>query len=85
MAAFDQSVPLVIKWRDRYRAAARNRGIPAQDIRSDEDIDAMVAATQAAQQAMQEAEVAEKTSKAAQNLGPRAQEIATNAVAQFKK
>lgn len=83
MTPFDQSIPMVVKWRDRYRAACRNRGLPAGDLRSDEEIDQMMAQMQQAQDAMKKAELAEKTTKSAQNLGPRAQEIATNALGQF--
>jgi hypothetical protein len=80
MNPFDQSVPMVVKWRDRYRAACRNRGIPVADMRTDEEIDEMMAQMQQAQEAMQKAEMADK---AVSNLGPEAQKMTANAVGTF--
>lgn len=74
MAPFDQSVPMVIKWREAYRQAARNRGVPATLFRTDEEIDAMVQAAQQAAQAQQAAELATQATGAAKNLGPKAQD-----------
>lgn len=83
MQPFDQSVSMVVKWRDRFRAACRNSGLPSLDLRTDEEIDAMLASIQQAQDAMQKAEAAKNASESVRNLGPEAQKIATNAVAQF--
>lgn len=84
MQPFDQSVSLVVNWRKAYRNAARNRGVSAEVIRSDDEVDEMVAQMQRAEAAMREAELAKKTSEAARNLGPEAQRVAANAVGQFK-
>lgn len=83
MQPFDQSVGLVIKWRDRFKAACRNRGIPVDDMRTDEEIDQMIAQMQQAQEAMAKTEQATKLAGAAKDLGPEAQRVVTNAVGKF--
>jgi hypothetical protein len=53
MTPFDQSVPMAVKWRDAFKATARNRGLPSTLLRDDEEIDAMIAQQQQAAAAMQ--------------------------------
>jgi hypothetical protein len=80
MANFDQSVPMVVKWREAFRDVARNRGTPQDWMRTDEEVDAMVAQMQEAQAAMQQAQTAEMAAGAVQKLGPAAQEKAAKAL-----
>lgn len=80
MAPFDQSVPMVLKWRDAYRQMARNRGVPANMMRPDEEIDEMVAQMQQAASALEAAKVANEAAGAAQKLGPEAQNAALSAI-----
>ncbi len=79
---FDQSVSMVVKWREAMRETARNRGMSAEFLRTNDEIDQMVAAMQQAQDAMQKAQMAESMAGAVQKLGPDAQKAATAAVTQ---
>lgn len=79
---FDNSVGMVVKWREAMRSTARNRGMPTEFLRENEEIDKMVEQMQQAQEAMQKAAMAEQMAGAVQKLGPDAQKAATAAVAQ---
>lgn len=79
---FDQSVSLVVKWREAMRKTALNRGLNSDDLRTNEEIDKMVEEMQRAQAAMQQAQMAESMAGAVQKLGPDAQKAAAAAVTQ---
>jgi hypothetical protein len=80
LAEVDRSLVHVIKLREGVRRIGRNVGIPASLVRSDREVDAITAAEQKQQQAMMAAQTAELATRSAKNLGPRAQEMATEAV-----
>jgi len=80
MQPFDQAVGAVIDWTKALRDVSRNRGLPAEWMRSEEDVAAMVAQMQQAQQAMQQMQMAESSSAAIKNMGPKAQDAAATAM-----
>lgn len=69
MAPFDPSVVHVVKWREAFRTAAENRGIPAKLIRTDEEIDALMQQQAEAMAAQAAPENADKLASAAQKVG----------------
>lgn len=76
MAAFDQSVAMIIDWRKAARGVARNTGLPQEWQRSEEEVAEMLQAqAQAAQQAQmaEMAKTANQGASAVQKLGPEAQ------------
>jgi len=76
MAQIDPSVTKVLKWRDGFRRIATNIALPGKLIRSDEEVDKMVAQENAAAAQQQQAETANQAAGAAQKLGPGAQKLA---------
>jgi hypothetical protein len=81
MAPFDQSVPMVIKWREAYKSTARSRGVSPDLIRTEDEIDELVAQAAAAQARQQALAAGESLTKSVSNLGETAQRKATEAIA----
>lgn len=79
MTPFDQRVALVVDWVAEARKVAQNRGVTAENIRSIAEVEQLGEEMAKAQQAMQQAQTAELTTRAAKNLGPRAQDAAASA------
>jgi hypothetical protein len=77
MAQLDPSVTKVVKWRDGFRRIAANVALPSSLIRTDSEVDQLVAEEQQAMQAQMAAETASKATEAAKNLGPTAQKGVT--------
>lgn len=85
MAQFDPTVAMVVNWQAAVRLVNRNLGVPAEIIRSQEEVAEMVQAQEqaaAAAQAMQAADAAAKGARAAKDLGPEAQRQAVEALSQ---
>jgi hypothetical protein len=73
IAQFDPSAMMVVKWREAMRLSARNKGLPVELIRDDEEIDAMVEAQNRAAQMEPAAKAGGMMARAAKDLGPEAQ------------
>lgn len=73
MMNFDPSAVHVFKWRDALRRSASNKGFPTALIRSDEEVDQIMAGIQQQQQAAMAPQMLEQVAGAAQKAGPRAQ------------
>jgi hypothetical protein len=80
-ATMDPSVVNLFKIRDGMREVGRNIGMSSKLFRNDREVDAMTAAQQKAAQAAQAAQTMEMATRSAKNLGPAAQEQATEAAA----
>jgi len=80
MMPFDPSVVHVFKWRDGVRRSASNKGFPTSLIRSEEEIDEIMAAIAQQQQAAQMPQMVEQVAGAAKNLGPAAQKKVTDSL-----
>jgi len=81
LAQLDPSVIHVVNWRDQFRTMAKNFGVPALVIRSEAEVEEIMAAQQQAQaQAMQAQQIAQM-SNTVKNLGPGAQAMATEQLA----
>ena len=76
VAPYDSSVSMVIKWREAFRKVALNRGMNVEDMRTDKEIDDMVAKAQAEREAQQSAQMMDQAAGAVQKLGPNAQAAA---------
>jgi hypothetical protein len=80
MMVFDPSAVHVFKWRDALRRSASNKGFPTALIRTDEEVDQIVAAIAQQAAAQQAPEMLDKAASAAQKLGPAAQRKMTEAI-----
>lgn len=81
-AAIDPSAQFIINVPDGLRRVARNVGMPAKIIRTERDVNKLMAAQQQAAQAAQAPEKAELATRAAKNLGPQAQTAASRRIIQ---
>jgi len=68
-AQFDPSVLHVIKWEDRFRAIAKNLGVPASDIRSHEEVAEIMEAQAQAEAEAQEAQQMQQMAGAMKDIG----------------
>jgi hypothetical protein len=82
VAAIDPSVTKVIDWRQTVRDYACARGVSASLLRPSAEIDAELAAEAQAAQMAQLLQAANAGSQAVRNLGPGAQQAATEALQQ---
>tara|TARA_R110002110_G_scaffold74463_2_gene196969 strand:- start:2404 stop:4050 length:1647 start_codon:yes stop_codon:yes gene_type:complete len=80
VASFDPSVMHVVKWRDAVREFLANQGFPANLQRDDAEVDEIMAALQQAAEQQAAAEQAKLMAGAAKDLGPEAQQAATDQV-----
>lgn len=80
ISPFDEGVALVVKWAKATRDVARDMGLRADWLPSDEELENGIAQMQQAKVAMQQAQTAEMAAGAVRNLGPGAQEKATSAI-----
>jgi hypothetical protein len=82
IAPLDPSVVNMFRWRDGLRRLARNVGMPAKLLNDDRTVDQMTADQQKAAAAQQQAQTAELMTRSAKNLGPQAQQQATERLPQ---
>jgi len=80
LAQIDPNVLLVVNWQKRFRSMARNWGLPVEDIRTEEEVAEIMQAQAEAAQEAQEADQMQAHTSAVKNLGPSAQEAATQAL-----
>lgn len=80
IAQFDPSVVHVFKWRDAVRRSASNKGFPTSLIRSEEEVDEIMAGIAQQAAAAQAPEAMEKMAGAAQKLGPGGQQRMLEAI-----
>lgn len=80
MMNFDPSAVHVFKWREALRRSASNKGFPTALIRTDEEVDEIVAGIAQQAQAAQAPQMVEQLAGAAQKLGPGAQRKLTEAI-----